>query len=66
MRFDLLYHNCRLDCPSGFSDEKDSENYWQSAVDELWGTTNFDTDEMDLRALVNWFDDYRNRLRIEK
>jgi len=58
---DSEFFGCRLDTPERFSDEKGTPDYWQRAVNEFWASTNFDTDEFDLRAIVNWFDDYRQQ-----
>jgi hypothetical protein len=45
--------------PEGFSDEKGSINYWQQAVNDFWEEKNMDTDEMDIRQIIEWFDKRR-------
>jgi hypothetical protein len=52
----------RLDddkAPDGFSDVKDSKNYWMEAVRDFWYDTGLDTDSMDLDTIVKWFDERR-------
>lgn len=49
-------------CPEGFSDEKGTPNYWMDAVRDCWSECDVDTDEVDLRYILNWFDAKRKQL----
>ncbi len=43
----------------GFSQTKGDDGYWQSAVNRFWEETGLDTDEIELRQIVKWFDEDR-------
>jgi len=45
----------------GFSQEKGAPDYWTDAVRDFWAETDLDTDSMELRVIVKWFD--RRRVR---
>lgn len=55
----LEFLGTRLETPDGFSDKKGDDNYWLDVVRQFWDSTNFDIDEIHLRAIINWFDDVR-------
>ena len=48
--------------PDGFSDVKGDDNYWLDVVRNFWDDTGHDYDEFELLEIVNWFDEYRERL----
>ena len=50
-----------MSIPEGFSGEKGTDNYWLDAVRDYWNETGESTDEIDLRCIVNWFNNRRNR-----
>lgn len=52
--------------PNGFSDEKGTYNYWQSAVNNFWYDTCLSTDEIELRVIVNYFNEKLMELKSEK
>jgi len=43
----------------GFSQVKGDPNYWEDAVRDFWVETGLDTDEIELREIVKWFDERR-------
>ena len=53
-------HDVTHECPQGFSQEKGQSMYWLDAVRDFWSNTGLDTDEMDLRLIVNYFDKIRS------
>jgi len=55
--------NC--DVPSGFSDVKGEANYWLDAVRDFWAEMDMDTDEIELRWIINWFDKKRGAPKFE-
>jgi len=59
---DKAFSGCSLGTPIGFSEEKAVANDWLDAVREFWLETKLDTDEFEIRAIVNWFDEKRRML----
>lgn len=64
-----MCHSCRNELtvlkslplvPKGFSEEKDSPNYWGDAYKDFWAETGLDTDCCDLAIIVAWFDKRRH------
>lgn len=53
------YFGCRLDVPYGFTEVKGKPNYFLDAIREFWSETGYSTDELDIYAILNWFDDIR-------
>lgn len=49
--------------PEGFSSVKGDENYWLLAVKDFWHEMEMDTDEIELRVIINWFDAKRKQLQ---
>lgn len=49
--------------PEGFSDEKENDNYWLNAVRDFWAETGLGTDEIELRWILNYFDERRKRTK---
>jgi hypothetical protein len=47
------------DIPVGFSDNKEEPNYFLDVVRDFWNDTGLDTDAIELRWILNWFDEKR-------
>ncbi len=55
----------KIDRIDGFSEEKGSPTYWLDAVRDFWAEMDMDTDEIELRFIVKWFDERRKKNESE-